>query len=105
MLHWVARVYMYRRSRYYILVLYILKNLQFTMVLYSTSREIEPIEILAVLSIHWCACEVNSYKIMFLVLYSMINLLEFQEGYMTSTMVNVDMCEILHVLWEQDNKV
>ena len=37
--------------------------------------------------------------------YSVTKLFEFQEGYITSAMVSVDMCEILHVLWEQDNKV
>ena len=73
--------------------------------LYSTSRKIEPVENLAVLSIHWCTCEVNSYKIMFLTPYPVTKLFEFQEGYITRTMVSVDMCEILHVLWEQDNKV
>ena len=76
-----------------------------TMALYSISRKIEPVEILAVLSIHWCTCEVNSYKIMFLAPYPVTKLFEFQEGYITSTMVSVDMCEIVHVLWEQDNKV
>ena len=72
---------------------------------YSTSRKIESVEILAVLSIYWCTCEVDSYKIMFLAPYSMTKLFEFQEGYITSAMVSVDMCEILYVLWEQDNKV
>ena len=76
-----------------------------TMALYSTSRKIETGEILAVLSIHWSACEVDSYKIMFLAPYHMIKLFEFQEGYITSTMISVDMCEILYVLWEQYNKV
>ena len=74
-------------------------------VLYSTSREIESVEILAVLSIHWCTCEVNSYKIMFLAPYSVKKLFKFQERNITSAMVSVDMCEILYVLWEQDNKV
>ena len=76
-----------------------------TMALYSISRKIEPVEILAVLSIHWCTYEVNSYKIMFLAPYPVTKLFEFQEGYITGTMVSVDMCEIVHVLWEQDNKV
>ena len=74
--------------------------------LYSTSREIESTEILAVLSIHWCACEINSYKMMFLIAsYFMAEHFEFREIYITSSMVSVDMCEILYVLWEQDNKV
>ena len=73
--------------------------------LYSTSRKIEPVEILPVLSSHWCTCEVNSYKIMILAPYPVTKLFEFQEGYITSTMVNMDMCGILHVLWEHDNKV
>ena len=73
--------------------------------LYITIRKIEPVEILAVLSIHCCTCEVNSYRIMILAPYPGTKLFEFQEGYITSTMVSVDMCAILHVLWEQDNKV
>ena len=73
--------------------------------LYSTSRKIEPAEILAVLSIHWCTCKVNIYKIMILAPYAVTKLFEFQEGYITSTMASMDMCEILHVLWEQDNNV
>ena len=73
-----------------------------TMALYSTSRKIEAVEILTVLSIHWCAC---SFKIMFLAPYPVTKLFEFQEGYITSTMVSVDMCKILHVLWEQDDNV
>ena len=76
-----------------------------TMALYSTSRKREPAEILAVLSIHWCTCEVNSYKIIFLAPYPVTKLFEFQEGYITSTMVSVAVCKILHVLREQDNKV
>ena len=76
-----------------------------TMALYCTSREIEPVEILTALSIQWCTCEVDSYKIMFLVPYSMAKLFEFQEGYITSEIVSIDMCEILYVLWGQDNKV
>ena len=44
--------------------------------LYSASREIESVEILTILSNHWCACEINSYKIMFLAApYSMTKLL------------------------------
>ena len=35
----------------------------------------------------------------------MTKLFEFREGYITSAMVSVDKCEIIHVLWEQDNKV
>ena len=70
-----------------------------TMALYSTSRKIEPVELLAVLSIHWCICKVDSYKIMFFAPYTMTKLFEFQEGYIISTMVSVDMCEILRVLW------
>ena len=72
-----------------------------TIALYSTSRKIETVEILAVLSIHWCTCEVNSYKSMFLAPYPATKLFEYQEGYITSTMVSVDMGEIIHVLWEQ----
>ena len=49
------------------------------MALYSTSRKIEMVEILAVLSIHWCTCEVDSYKIMFLAPYPMTKLFEFYE--------------------------
>ena len=49
--------------------------------LYSISREIERVEILAVLSIHWCTCEINSYKIMFFAPYPLTKLFEFQEGY------------------------
>ena len=52
-----------------------------TMALYSTSWKIEPVEILAVHSILWCACEVDSYKIMFLAPYPVTKLFEFQEGY------------------------
>ena len=64
--------------------------------------KIEPVEIQTVLSIHWCTCEINSYKIMFLnAPYSMTKLFEFQEGSITSAMVSVDACEILHVLREQ----
>ena len=80
-------------------------NMNIMMALYSTSRKIEPVEILAVLSIHWCICEINSYKIMFLAPYYVTKLFRFQEGYITSAMVSVDMCDILHVLSEQDNKV
>ena len=79
-------------------------NMNKMITLNSTSREIEPVEVLAVLSIHWCTCEVNSYKMIFAP-YSVTKLFEFQEGYITSAMASVDMCEILHVLWEQDNKV
>ena len=68
-----------------------------TMTLNSTSRKIEN---RMVLSIHLCTCEVDSYKIVFLTPYSMAKPFEFQEGYIISTMVGVDMCEILHVLWE-----
>ena len=73
--------------------------------LYSTSRKIEPVEILAVLSIHWCTCEVNSYKIMILTPYPVTKLFEFQEGYITNTKWSAWICEILHVLWEHDSKV
>ena len=76
-----------------------------TMALYGTTRKIETVEILAVLSIHCCTCEINSYIIVFLAPYPVAKPIEFQEGYIISTMVSVDMCEILHVLWEQDNKV
>ena len=41
-------------------------NMNIMTALYSTSRNIEPVDSLAVLSIHWCTCEINSYKIMFL---------------------------------------
>ena len=80
-------------------------NMNIKPALYSTSSKIESVEILAVLSIHWCTCEINSYKIMFLAPYTMTKLFESQEGYITKAMVSVDMCEILYVLWEQDNKV
>ena len=76
-----------------------------TKALYSTSSKIEPVEILTVLSIHWCACEVDSHQIMFLATYPVTNLFKFQDGYIISTTVSMDMCEILHVLWEQDNRV
>ena len=69
-----------------------------TMALYSTSRKITTVEILAVLSIHWCTCEINSYIIVFLAPDPVAKPFEFQEGYIISTMVSVDMCEILHVL-------
>ena len=78
-------------------------NMNIMTALYSTSREIEPVEILTLLSINWCTCENNSYKMIFLAPYSVTKLFEFQEGYITSAMVSVD--EILHVLWDQDNKV
>ena len=54
---------------------------------------------------HWCTCDDDSYKIMFLASFPETKLFEFQEGYIISTMVTVDMCEILRVFWEQDNKV
>ena len=73
--------------------------------LYSTSRKIEPVKILAVRSIHWCTCEVNNYKIMILAPYPVTKLCEFQEGYIISIMDSVDVCEILRVLCEEDNKV
>ena len=67
--------------------------------LYSACGEIESVEIQTVLSLNWCACEIHSYQIMFLVgLYSMAKLLEFREGYITSAMVSVDMRQILYVL-------
>ena len=66
-------------------------NMNIMTALYSTSREIEPDEVLAVLSIHWCTCEVNSYKIMFLIApFSVTKLFEFQERYITSAMASVD---------------
>ena len=61
-----------------------------TMALYRTSREIEPVEIMTVLSIHWCTCESYSYKIIIIAPYPVTKLFEFQEGYITSAMVNVD---------------
>ena len=67
-------------------------NMNIMTALYCTSRKIESVEVLAILSLHWCTCEVNSYKIMFLVRYSMTKLFEFQGGYITSAMVSVDMC-------------
>ena len=73
--------------------------------LYNTGTKIEPVEVVKVLSIHWCTSEVNSYKIMFLTPYSVSKLFDFQVGYITSAMVSVDMCEIHLVLWEQGNKV
>ena len=41
-------------------------NMNIITALYNTSKKIELVEILALLSIHWCTCEINSYKIMFL---------------------------------------
>ena len=70
------------------------------MALYSTSRQIEPIGILAKLSIHWCTCEVNSYNVV--TPYPMTKRFEFKERYIISTMVSMDMCEILRVLWESE---
>ena len=75
------------------------------MALYSTSWKIKPVEILAIRSIRWCTCEIDSYKVVLLTPYPMAELFEFQKGYIISTMVSMDMCEILRVLWEQDNKV
>ena len=74
----------------------------YTNTLYSTSWEIESIEILTVLSIRWCTREINSYKVVIFTPYSMTKLFEFQERYVTSTM---DVCEILCVLRKKDNKV
>ena len=74
-------------------------NMNIMTALYSTSRKIEPVEVRTVYIL-----EVNSYIIMFLTApYSLTKL--FEEGYITSGMISVDMCEIPHVLWEQDNKV
>ena len=73
--------------------------------LYSTSTKIESVEMLTIISIDWGTCEINSCKIMFRARHLMAKHLEFRERYITSTMVSVDMCEILYVLWEQDNKV
>ena len=80
-------------------------NMNIMTALYSTSRKIKSVEILTVLSIHWCTCEINCHKIMSLAPYSVTKMFEFQEGYITSAMVSVGMCEILYVLWEQDNNV
>ena len=80
-------------------------NVNIMTALYSKSREIEPVEIMAVLSIHWCTCEINSYKIIFFAPYPVTKLFEILEGYITDAMISVDMYEILYVLWEQDNKV
>ena len=71
--------------------------------LFTTNRNKSLMKMLNML-IHWCTCEIDSYKIMFLPPYSVTKLFEFQEGYITSAMTSVDMCEILHVLWEQDKK-
>ena len=68
----------------------IIDNMNLMAALYIINRKIEPVEILTVLSIHWCTCEVNSYKIMFLAPYSVTKLFEFQEGYITSAMVGPD---------------
>ena len=73
--------------------------------LYSNNREIDPIEILTILSIRWCTCEINSYKVVLLTPYLMAKQFELQEGYTISTMVSMDMCEIIRVLGKQDNKV
>ena len=56
-----------------------------------------------ILSIRWCTCEINSYKVVLFTPYSMTEL--FQEGYVTSATVSVDICEILRVLREENNKV
>ena len=80
-------------------------NMNIKTALYSISRKIESVEILMILSIHFCTCEINSYEIMFLVSYSMTKLFEFREGYITHAMVSIDMCKILYGLWEQANKV
>ena len=77
----------------------------YTNTLYSTSWEIESIEILTVLSIRWCTREINSYKVVIFTPYSMTKLFEYQERYVTSTMGSMDVCEILRVLWEKDNRV
>ena len=69
------------------------------MALYSTSWKVESIEI------RWCTCEIDSYKAVILTPYPMTKLFEFQEGYIISTMVSMDMCKILRVLREQDNTV
>ena len=37
--------------------------------------------------------------------YCMAKLFEFQEGYVTSAIVDMEMSEILRVLWEKDNNV
>ena len=47
--------------------------------LYSAGKKIESVEILTIPSIHWCACEINSYKIMLLALYCMTKQFEFRE--------------------------
>ena len=71
----------------------------------KTSWEIESIEILTVLSICQCTCEINSYKVVLSTPYSMTKLFELLQCHVTSTVVSMDMCEILRVLWEKDNKV
>ena len=65
-------------------------NMNIMTALYCTDRKIVSVEILAVLSVHCCTCEINSYKIMFLAPYSVAKLFEFQEVYITSAMVSLD---------------
>ena len=74
-----------------------------TMALYSTSGKIETVEILAVLSIHWCACEVDSYKIMLLAPYPMAEATREDEhpAELTAAMVRVGPQEEEHL----ENKV
>ena len=57
----------------------------FHVAFYSTSWEIESIEILTILSIRWCAREINSYKVVLFTPYPVAKLFESQEGYVTST--------------------
>ena len=54
-------------------------NMNIMTALSSTIRKIESVEILTILPIHWCICNINSYKIMFLAPYSMTKLFEFRE--------------------------
>ena len=56
------------------------ENMNIMTALYSTSSKIQSVEIPAVLSIHWCTCDINSYKIVFLTPYPVTKLFEFQEG-------------------------
>ena len=53
----------------------------------------------------WRYFPINSYTVVLFTPYHMAKLFEFQEGYVTSTVVSMDMSEILRVLCEKDNKV
>ena len=82
----------------------VMTDLYASMLLYIVPvGEIESIVIMMILSIRWCTCEINSYKVVLFTPYPMAKLFEFQEGDVISTMVSMDMCEILCILWEKDS--